>query len=144
MSRLLFLFASIGVLLVLGCSHSRKAVRHYKKAVKHGYKCEDVSDTIKITSIDSIPFIVNDSIVWEKVTVRKDTVIIYKNNSFPVDRYITKYKYKERKQEIKAELKETKQEIKAKNPIQRITTWMLILIFMILFVLLAIIRQLKQ
>ena len=47
--------------------YSCSAEYHLNKAIKKGYKCEETSDTIRITTFDSIPVIINDTIVWEKV-----------------------------------------------------------------------------
>jgi hypothetical protein len=48
--------------------------------------------------LDSIPYIVNDTIVWEKFFTTKDTVIIYKNVYIPKTKWQVrteiKYKYK--------------------------------------------------
>lgn len=68
--------------LLFACSSSY----HLNKAIKKGYRCEEVSDTIQITSIDSIPVIVHDSIVWEKVLIQKDTIIRYKQGKVPKTR----------------------------------------------------------
>jgi hypothetical protein len=64
------------------------------KAIKKGYKCEETSDTIRITTLDSIPVIVNDTIVWEKFISTKDTVIKYKNVYVPKTRIQLKREYK--------------------------------------------------
>jgi hypothetical protein len=48
--------------------------------------------------LDSIPYIVNDTIVWEKFFTTKDTVIVYKNVYIPKTKWEVrteiKYKYK--------------------------------------------------
>ena len=68
------LFIVIISVLLYSCS----AEYHLNKAIKKGFKCDETSDTIRITTLDSIPVIVNDTIVWEKVLNTKDTVIKYK------------------------------------------------------------------
>jgi hypothetical protein len=60
---------------------------HLNKAIKKGYRCDEVGDTIRITSVDSIPYFLNDSIVWEKVITQKDTIIRYKTSFVPKTRY---------------------------------------------------------
>ena len=80
MKRFALTFAAMH--LLFACSSSY----HLNKAIKKGYRCEEVSDTIQITSIDSIPVIVHDSIVWEKVLVQKDTIIRYKQSIVPKTR----------------------------------------------------------
>lgn len=59
---------------------------HLNKAIKKGYRCDTIIDTIEVTSIDSFPVIVRDSIVWEKVIIKKDTLIAYKTSYFPKTR----------------------------------------------------------
>ena len=81
---------------------------HLNKAIKKGYKCEEVSDTIKITSVDSFPVIVHDSIVWEKVLVQKDTIIRNKTSYVPRTKYETKLSYKYKTKYIKAEAQKVK------------------------------------
>jgi hypothetical protein len=81
---------------------------HLNKAIKKGYKCEEVSDTIKITSVDSFPIIVHDSIVWEKVLVQKDTIIRNKTSYVPRTKYETKLSYKYKTKYIKAEAQKVK------------------------------------
>jgi len=63
---------------------------HLNKAIKKGYRCDEISDTISITTVDSIPYIVNDSIVWEKIITQKDTVIRYRTSYVPRNRFIVR------------------------------------------------------
>jgi hypothetical protein len=63
--------ASLLVFFLWSCS----AQYHLNKAIKKGYKCEETGDTIRITTLDSIPVIINDTIVWEKFITTKDTII---------------------------------------------------------------------
>ena len=81
---------------------------HLKKAINKGYKCEEVSDTIRITSVDSFPVIVHDSIVWEKVLVQKDTIIRNKTSYVPKTRFETKIEYKYKTKVVKAEAQKIK------------------------------------
>lgn len=81
---------------------------HLKKAINKGYKCEEVSDTIRITSVDSFPVIVHDSIVWEKVLVQKDTIIRNKTSYVPKTRFQTRIEYKYKTKYIKAEAQKVK------------------------------------
>ena len=73
-----------------------------------GYKCEEVNDTIRITSVDSFPVIVHDSIVWEKVLVQKDTIIRNKTSYVPKTRFETRIEYKYKTKYIKAEAQKVK------------------------------------
>jgi hypothetical protein len=97
------------------------------KAIKKGFKCDETGDTIRITTLDSIPVIVNDTIVWEKFISTKDTVIQYKTVYVPKTRldkkieYRIKVKtiYKERiveKAQARAEGKKAKMQVKLNRP----------------------------
>ncbi len=67
---------------------------HINKAIKKGYRCDEVADTIKITSVDSIPYVLNDSIYFERVLVQKDTIVRYKRSYVPKTRLQTRIEYK--------------------------------------------------
>jgi hypothetical protein len=67
---------------------------HINKAIKKGYRCDEVADTIKITSVDSIPYVLRDSILWEKVLVQKDTIVRYNVSKVPLTRFQEKIRYK--------------------------------------------------
>ena len=120
MGKLFILIISV---LLYSCS----AQYHLNKAIKKGFKCDETSDTIRITTLDSIPVIVNDTIVWEKVLNTKDTVIKYKTVYVPKTRldkkieYRIKVKtiYKDRiveKAQARAEGQKAKSEAKSKRP----------------------------
>ena len=81
---------------------------HVVKAMKKGYKCDETSDTITISSIDSIPYVLRDSIFWEKVIVQKDTIVRYKRSYVPKTRFQTKIEYKYKTKYIKAEAQKVK------------------------------------
>ena len=74
----LFCLIFISILLS-GCS----AKWHYNKAVKKGLEITEKSQTITITTIDSIPVIKHDTIVFEHFFTQKDTVIYYKDVYVP-------------------------------------------------------------
>jgi hypothetical protein len=86
----------ISVLLV-SCS----AEHHLNKAIKKGYKCEEVSDTIRITSVDSFPVIVNNEIVWTKYITQKDTVVMWRTQYIPRTRWEKKIEYKLKRDTIR-------------------------------------------
>ena len=56
---------------------------HYNKALNKGLEITQESDTVRITTIDSIPVIKHDTIVYEKFFTSKDTVIFYENVYVP-------------------------------------------------------------
>ena len=82
------------ILLISIFLYSCSAQYHLNKAIKKGYKCEETGDTIRITTLDSIPVIVNDTIVWEKFISTKDTVIKYNTVYVPKTRIQLKREYK--------------------------------------------------
>ena len=78
------------ILLLSSCS----AQYHLNKAIKKGYTCEQTGDTIRITTLDSIPVIIHDSIVWEKFITTKDTIIKYRTTYVPRTRFQERLAYK--------------------------------------------------
>ena len=97
MKRIALVFILLLSLFATSCSVNY----HIRKAIKKGYRCDTVLDTIEISSIDSIPVIVHDSIVWEKYLVTKDTVIKYKTSYVPKTRWQTKIEYKLKRDTIR-------------------------------------------
>lgn len=89
------------LILIISCSAPKRAQWHYKKALKNGLSIVQDSDTIRITSIDSIPIIINDTIVWQKYITTKDTIIKYNNIYVPKTRWQTRIEYKERVKTLK-------------------------------------------
>lgn len=87
MAKLFIVFISV---LLYSCS----ANFHLNKAIKKGYKCEETGDTIRITTLDSIPVIVNDTIVWEKYITTKDTIVKYNTVYVPKTRWQQKIEYR--------------------------------------------------
>ena len=102
---------------------------HVQKAMKKGYRCDEVGDTIRITSIDSIPYVVNDSIYWEKVLVQKDTIVRYKTSYVPKTRWQTRIEYKLKRDTIRQVQKI--EVAKYKSQKEKPNFWVLILGFVI-------------
>ena len=92
--RLFSLFLIVGL---FSCS----AKYHYNKALKKGLEELISSDTIRISTIDSIPVIKHDTIVYEKFFSSKDTVVMYKNVYVPQTRLETRIEYKLKRDTIK-------------------------------------------
>jgi len=82
------------LILIVSCSAPKRAQYHYKRALANGLKVEVGSDTIRIATIDSIPVIKNDTIVWEKFIAYRDTVIQYSTVTIPKTRWKTRLEYK--------------------------------------------------
>jgi len=86
----LLILSLISTILATSCSVNY----HVRKAIKKGYRCEEVADTFVINSIDSIPYVLRDSIYWERVLVQKDTIVHYKRSYVPKTRLQTRIEYK--------------------------------------------------
>jgi len=126
------LIVFLSVLTLLSCSSERKAQYHYKKALKHGLKLIQDSDTIRIVSVDSFPVIKNDTIYWEKLITSKDTIVFFKNIIIPKTRWETKIEYKYKTQIIKQDVlkykyiyKDSKEKRKEVQQEKRKTNWSL-------------------
>jgi len=78
------------ILLLSSCS----AQYHLNKAIKKGYTCEETGDTIRITTLDSIPVIINNDIIWEKFITTKDTIIKYRTTYVPKTKIELKREFK--------------------------------------------------
>ena len=91
------LFSLFLILTLYSCS----ANYHYRKAVKKGLEVLKTSDTIRISTIDSVPVIKHDTIVYEKFFSSKDTVVMYKNVYVPQTRLETRIEYKLKRDTLK-------------------------------------------
>jgi hypothetical protein len=120
------------LLVLASCSPAKRAQHHYNKALKNGLKIIQDSDTIRITSIDSIPVIVNDTIVWEKFYTTKDTVIKFNNIYVPKTRWQTRIEYKERIKTIKIEGQTKWKTAKATQVVKYRINWWIVLVSFIL------------
>jgi len=111
------------LILLVSCSAPKRAQWHYKKALKNGLQVVQDSDTIRITTIDSIPVIQNDTIVWEKFIAYRDTVIHYRNIWVPKTKYETRleYRYKTKVEKIRG--KTIYKTAQAKEVVKYRTLW---------------------
>ena len=135
--------------LLYGCSDAKKAQYHYKKALKHGLEIVQDSDTIRIITVDSIPILINDTIIWEKVITTKDTIISFKNVYVPKTRYQTRIEYRYKTKVLKQDVlkykyiyREAKEQRKAVQITKSKTNWMLLLWGFIAGVLLSFVTRL--
>lgn len=128
--------------LLFSCSDAKKAQYHYKKALKHGLEIVQDSDTIRIISVDSIPVVVNDTIIWEKVITSKDTIINFKNVYIPKTRWQTKIEYRYKTQILKQDVLKYKYIYKTEKKQKAKTNWMLLLWGFIIGVLLSFVTRL--
>lgn len=113
----------ISTLIILG---SCSAHYHIVKAMKKGYRCDETSDTIQVSTIDSIPYVLRDSICWEKVIVQKDTIVRYKASFVPKTRFLTRIEYKYKTKYIKAEAQKVKYQNKYIT--KHKTNWLFVII----------------
>ena len=91
--------------------------------MKNGLQVVQDSDTIRITSIDSIPVIMNDTIVWQKYITTKDTIIKYNNIYVPKTRWQTRIEYKERVKTLKIKGDTQWKTAKAKQVVKYKWSW---------------------
>jgi len=129
------------LLVLLACSPAKRAQYHYNKALKNGLKVIQDSDTIRITTLDSIPVIVNDTIVWEKFYTTKDTVIKFNNIYVPKTRFQTRIEYKERVKTIKIQGQTKWKTAKATQIVKYRINWWIVLISFILGILVRFLVQ---
>jgi hypothetical protein len=128
--------------LLFSCSDAKKAQYHYKKAVKFGLELVQDSDTIRIISVDSIPVVVNDTIVWEKIITSKDTIINFKNVYVPKTRWQTRIEYRYKTQILKQDVLKYKYIYKEAKKQKAKTNWMLLVWGFIAGVLLSFVTRL--
>ena len=122
--------------IVVSCSSERLAQYHVRKALKHGAKLTQDSDTIRITTIDSFPVIRHDSIVWEKFITTKDTIVKFKNVYVPKTRWQTRIEYKERVKTLRIQGKTEWKTAKAVQVVKYRTNWWIVFIaFVVGFIL---------
>ena len=127
-----YILPIIALCLLGSCSNAKKAQYHYKKAIKFGLQLVQDSDTIRIISVDSIPVVVNDTIIWEKVIRTKDTIINFKNIYVPKTRWQTRIEYRYKTQLVKQDVlkykyiyKEAKEQRKEVQLTKAKTNWRL-------------------
>jgi len=126
------IYAILITFAVVSCSSERKAQYHVRKALKHGAKLTQDSDTIRITTIDSFPVIKHDSIVWEKFIAYRDTVIKFNNVYVPKTRFQTRIEYKERVKTLRIEGKTKWKTAKAIQVVKYRTNWWIVFIAFVL------------
>jgi hypothetical protein len=98
--------------------------------MKKGYRCDETSDTIKINSIDSIPYVLNDSIYWERIVVQKDTIVRYNRSYVPKTRFQTRIEYRYKTKLVKADVLKVK--YKNKYITKYKTRWFLVILAFVL------------
>ena len=113
------------IILLFACSHSKRAIWHYKKAVKNGLELIQTADTIRINTIDSIPVVVDNKIYWEKIVTQKDTIIKYANIYIPKTRWQTRIEYRYKIRTLRQDVLKYKYIYKDKKQEKAKTNWRL-------------------
>ena len=126
------LLAFLSVLTMFACSSERLAQYHYKKALKHGLKLVQDSDTIRIATIDSFAVIRNDTLIYEKIVRFRDSVVFFKNVYIPKTRFQTRIEYRYKTKILKQDVlkykyiyKDSKEKRKEVQQGKRRTNWKL-------------------
>ena len=78
------------ILLLTSCSVQNLI----RRAEKKGYRCDTITDTIRVVKVDSFLVIKHDTTYWEKIITSKDTIIQYRTSYIPKTRYEIRYDYK--------------------------------------------------
>lgn len=126
MSQNMRIYSFILLLTLFSCSSNY----HYQKALKKGLKPIISSDTIRVSTIDSIPVIKHDTIVYEKFFSSKDTVIKYQNVFVPKTRLEIRTEYKTIRDTIRLTRVVEKAKAKASRPRQ--INWTVIIIVVVI------------
>ena len=114
------------IILLASCS----ANYHLRKAIKKGYRCDEVGDTIRITTVDSFPVIRDNQIVYERYFTTKDTIVQYKTSFVPKTRYQTRIEYKLKRDTLRLiEKVEVIKYKKDKNHSKKPNLWLFIIGF---------------
>jgi hypothetical protein len=144
----------ICLLILTSCSVNY----HLNKAIKKGYRCDTISDTIRITKVDSFLVWKHDTTYWVKVVSSKDTIIYYKTSYYPKTRYEMRFDYKRfndslhsirlmYKDSLRNALKTAKNDVKRervvqrKSPLNQIKNYLLISLFILLIILMFILLR---
>lgn len=125
LSTFSLILSLILAIIVTGCS----ANYHLRRAIKKGYKCDEVGDTIRITTIDSFPVIRDNQIVYERYYTTKDTIVQYKTSYVPQTRWQTRIEYRLKRDTIRQVQKI--EVAKYKSQREKPVFWVLILGFVI-------------
>ena len=115
------------ILIISIFLYSCSAQYHLNKAIKKGYVCEDIADTLTITKLDSVLITKFDTTYYETFLKTFDTIVQWKTEYVPKTRldkkieYRIKVKtiYKDRiveKAQARAEGQKAKSEAKSKRP----------------------------
>ena len=144
----------ICLLILTSCSVNY----HLNKAIKKGYRCDTILDTIRVVKLDSFMVKTTDTVYWEKFYTSHDTIIKYKTSYIPKTRFETRFEYKRfndslhtirlmYKDSLQNALKMAKNDLKRervvqrKSPLNQIKNYLLISLFILLIILMFILLR---
>jgi hypothetical protein len=78
------------IILLSSCSVQNLITRAERK----GYRCDTITDTIRVVKVDSFLVVKHDTTYWEKIITSKDTIIQFRTSYIPKTRYEIRYDYK--------------------------------------------------
>ena len=86
--------AKLFILLISLFLYSCSAQFHLNKAIKKGYVCEDIADTLTITKLDSVLVTKFDTTYYETFLKTFDTIVQWKTQYVPKTRLDKKIEYR--------------------------------------------------
>jgi len=86
--------AKLNILLISLFLYSCSAQYHLNKAIKKGYVCEDIADTLTITKLDSVLVTKFDTTYYETFLRTFDTIIQWRTEYVPKTRLDKKIEYR--------------------------------------------------
>ena len=86
--------AKLFILLISLFLYSCSAQYHLNKAIKKGYVCEDIADTLTITKLDSVLITKFDTTYYETFLKTFDTIVQWKTQYVPKTRLDKKIEYR--------------------------------------------------
>ena len=86
--------AKLFILLISLFLYSCSAQYHLNKAIKKGYVCEDIADTLTITKLDSVLITKFDTTYYETFLKTFDTIVQWKTQYVPKTRLDKRIEYK--------------------------------------------------
>lgn len=145
------------IILIL-CLTSCSVNYHLNKAIKKGYRCDTITDTIRVVKVDSFLVKTTDTMYWEKIYTSHDTIIKYKVSYIPKTRYEIRFDYKRfndslrtirlmYKDSLRNVFKTAKNDVKRerivqrKSPLNQIKNYLLISSFILFLILMFILLR---
>jgi len=86
--------AKLNIVLISLFLYSCSAQYHLNKAIKKGYVCKDVADTLTITKLDSVLVTKFDTTYYETFLKTFDTIIQWRTEYVPKTRLDKKIEYR--------------------------------------------------